>query len=334
MAVCYRVEEPDDLGRMFAAHDLFSSLVNALFGRTLGPDDDYYAAPWAFLPDRSRDVGHVVFTCRVPWLHGRPPRGGHLRRAREVMVRECADATMVPRVGTAEAVQDWLRLDECDVHAFTADGCYPSARDVSRRLEDDAVRVTCGAMGWEVPDDWREERRREGEYWCVGDVFDLSAAAPRDASGSGRDGAGAGGNNKRMRFSPEQEERPLASLVSHSDGGGGHEEEGDADRGRPTRDTIDPYATLIPPLQCRRQPGAILRPPRLDRGSHGHGDCESCDSDDDRNIENLLDAFYDEDARVVEDRPSGSGYEYVVDPRHGDSFYDRASGDDDGQIEV
>mmetsp|Transcript_15746 Transcript_15746/g.33266 ORF Transcript_15746/g.33266 Transcript_15746/m.33266 type:complete len:404 (-) Transcript_15746:201-1412(-) len=95
MAICFRVETNSDLSKIFAAHDLHSSILSDLFGRVLTPEDDYYTSPWAFLPVIMEDDdyddggdggdgdvgdgiggrgvvggGFIVMTCRVPWLHG------------------------------------------------------------------------------------------------------------------------------------------------------------------------------------------------------------------------------------------------------------------------
>ena len=76
MALAFRITNPADIPRLFASHDEYCSILNELFERTLTPHDDYYTAPWAFMPtggdddDDDDDGGYIIFTCRVPWTHG------------------------------------------------------------------------------------------------------------------------------------------------------------------------------------------------------------------------------------------------------------------------
>jgi hypothetical protein len=141
---------------------IVSFFVHGEQERALTPKDDYYTAPFCFLQNH-RNGELLVFTCRVPWLHGNPfgapDRAHHRAHAwmREKGTREG------PHLGTVEAFAATLDLDERRVHAFTPDGCYPALEDITRGLEDRAVEVTCAAMGWARPEDWRRARAKLSE---------------------------------------------------------------------------------------------------------------------------------------------------------------------------
>lgn len=209
---------------MFAAYDIYSSIINDLFGRVLTPDDDFFTAPFCFMPE-SEYGGFIVMTCQVPWLHGHGHIPGtsqkqddwreqHFQRAREMM-REYSPDIISPFVEKGpERMQYFLMLDEEDIFTFTKDGCYPGKDDISQALEDKAVKVTCEAMGWEIPTNWRQERERERAVWRVEDAFDL---AEHDANK-----VNEMGDNKRMKYSID----PYATLISRE--GGEHEEEKDS----------------------------------------------------------------------------------------------------------
>lgn len=128
--------------------------------------------------------GFLVFTCQVPWLHGNPAwRGGsnnsnsdhppwnsnnhHLEQQQRAHVQakewmEEQGALKAPHIGTVEEFQSAtnLNLNEWSVHTFTVDGGYPTAEDISQYLEDKAIVVTCSAMGWAVPENWRAIRKK------------------------------------------------------------------------------------------------------------------------------------------------------------------------------
>ncbi|KAL9189454.1 hypothetical protein ACHAXT_009129 [Thalassiosira profunda] len=211
MALLYKIHNPDDFGKVFAAHDQYCSFLNELFGRMLTPEDDYYTAPFCFLP--TSDIsGFVVFTCRVPWLHGHGARGkradSNFAHAR-YQVKECGfDPEDVPYVlPSVEKIHDHFSCGEEDIYTFTGDGCYPSKKDITPALEDRSVEVTCEAMGWDAPDDWRGMRELERADRFVVDVYDLELGGsntnvPREE----------GSDNKRMKYSPG----PYQALVSGS----------------------------------------------------------------------------------------------------------------------
>lgn len=167
MALAFWVDaKPGGIVAAMCAHDEYLSLFSYYFaGKTqymMTPDDDFYTAPFCFMPKHRRG-GFMVFTTQVPWLHGNPL--GETERAhdkaRETM--ENRGKHDKPYLGTVEKFMLDLGLKERDIFTFTSDGCYPSKRDISQALEDRAVEVTCAAMDWKVPQNWRQVRKKEVE---------------------------------------------------------------------------------------------------------------------------------------------------------------------------
>mmetsp|Transcript_19113 Transcript_19113/g.40291 ORF Transcript_19113/g.40291 Transcript_19113/m.40291 type:complete len:242 (-) Transcript_19113:275-1000(-) len=167
MALAFWVDSrPDGVAAAFAAHDeylsIFSYFANGQTKYMMTPNDQFYTAPFCYMP-KSRKGGFIVFTCQVPWLHGNPlgesERAHH--RAHEYM--ELKGKYDVPHLGTVEKFMTTLGLKERDIFTFTNDGCYPTKRDISEALEDKAVEVTCAAMGWDIPQNWRIVRKKESE---------------------------------------------------------------------------------------------------------------------------------------------------------------------------
>ena len=190
MALAFYINGPDDIAHAFAAHDEYLAIFTHYYFRSrkgeenvraLRPDvDDYYSAPYCFLSWKDggsstrTDGGFVVFACMVPYLHGNPwtrenveyqtmddgTRAHH--QAREWMKLKGTFKGRTPHVGTVEKFQTEMKLGYNDggVYTFTADGGYPTCMDVSSSLEDDAVSVTCSAMGWKIPINWRDVRKR------------------------------------------------------------------------------------------------------------------------------------------------------------------------------
>lgn len=160
----------------------------------LTPEDDYYPAPYAFMPQRDNagrsTAGFLVFTNMVPWQDGfGSPQGQHdsdMRlhaQARRYMEKKSKFDH--PHVGTVEKFMSSLKLNEGDYAAFTPDGCYPTMDEVCQSLgkcisfqlsysfrsfstpaaicitiktEDKAVTISCEFMGWQVPQNWRLKR--------------------------------------------------------------------------------------------------------------------------------------------------------------------------------
>lgn len=201
MALAFWVDgRPDGVAAAFAAHDEYTAIFGYFFRggedktRPLTPADAFFTAPCCFLP-KHRDGGFIIFTPGVPWLHGNPfenlrERAHH--RAHEWMRdRGRAEA---PHLGTLEVFQRTLKLEEGDVYTFTEDGAYPATADVNCALEDRAVAVTCAAMGWPAPADWRGARARLAETHGL-PLLDLAdwekraaaAVPPRPESGARAD---------------------------------------------------------------------------------------------------------------------------------------------------
>ena len=173
MALAFRIKDPDDFGILFSAYDEYTSILNSLFGRVLTPDDDYYTAPWSFMPQA--DNGFIIFTCNVPWYHNDTSkrciskevplehRKDYFMKAKQIMKNnwryEQNRKGDIPYVLNAEEIQfKQLELYEKEIITFTSDGCYPDKNDISQELEETAVIETCLAMGWQIPLDWREQR--------------------------------------------------------------------------------------------------------------------------------------------------------------------------------
>ena len=89
------------------------------------PDDDFYTAPFCFMP-KNRKGGFIVFTAQVVWLHGNPlgesERAHH--KAHEYM--ELKGKYDPPHLGTVEKFMTTLGLKERNIFTFTSDGCYPT----------------------------------------------------------------------------------------------------------------------------------------------------------------------------------------------------------------
>mmetsp|Transcript_13580 Transcript_13580/g.29531 ORF Transcript_13580/g.29531 Transcript_13580/m.29531 type:complete len:376 (+) Transcript_13580:221-1348(+) len=372
MALAFRVSHPDDFARMFAAYDEYSSIINDLFGRVLTPDDDFYTAPWCFMPDGDCG-GFVVFTAQVPWLHGhghvlgthrdtQNSREQHFQRASRRM-RDCAvcHPEDIPCVEMGpEKMQLLMELDDDDIFTFTKDGCYPGKDDISQALEDIAVKVTCEAMGWEMPPDWRQERERQSRMRCVEEVFDLVEHDAKKTNGTG--------GNKRKRCTIID---PYAALNSRQ---GGEQEEmkgcfhdsHDVEHGRDEQQmnhSIEPYSTLI-----SRESGEHEEKKDAFHESHDmeHGSDEqqmnhpidpygtSISRERGEHEEKMdsfhehshvgyerfqqqhVDTFYDEDSNVIDEnenhRHSRVGYENVEQQQNGDTFYDGIDENKDGRV--
>jgi len=187
MALAFYINGPDDIAHAFAAHDEYLAIFTHYYFRSrkedvraLRPDvDDYYSAPYCFLSwkdggSSTRDGGFLVFACMVPYLHGNPwtrenveyqtmddgTRAHH--QAGEWMKQKGTFKGRTPHVGTVEKFQTEMKLGYNDggVYTFTADGGYPTWKDVSESLEDGAVGVICSAMKWKVPTHWRGVRKQ------------------------------------------------------------------------------------------------------------------------------------------------------------------------------
>ena len=128
----------------------------------LSPEDNYYTAPYCFMPKKRNDkrfnggfVGEIflkidvlihlnfnllisfstVFTCQVPWTAGNGKSEEELKA--HIMAKDWMDkkgSHKAPHVGSVERFQEDLGLGEEELYCFTADGCYPSKEDVCQGL--------------------------------------------------------------------------------------------------------------------------------------------------------------------------------------------------------
>ena len=172
MALAFSVNGPDDIAHAFAAHDEYLAIFTHFYFRSqrgenlraLRPDiDDYYSAPYCFLPRRnnsnrpsnSSGSGFLVFTCMVPYVHGNPAwsysRGNnnnnnnanqqqHHRahyQAKEWMEENCTRNSKLkaPHIGSVEEFSSSTSLNlgcEFSIITFTNDGGYPTWKHVSQ----------------------------------------------------------------------------------------------------------------------------------------------------------------------------------------------------------
>lgn len=223
MALAFRIKDPDEFGILFSAYDEYTSILNSLFGRVLTPDDDYYTAPWCFMPT-SEHGGFIVFTCQVPWYHNDTSkrcivknvdydrRENYFESALQIMKNnwyfdeEYDRRSDVPFVGLHDRIIKRFDLDEEDIITFTNDGCHPDKDDISQSLEELAVIETCSAMGWQIPLDWREERKQWTKGRCKHQnirpmVFDLAAYdAAKEKAQSASQLDDEDDSHKRMKY--------------------------------------------------------------------------------------------------------------------------------------
>jgi len=165
MAVAFRVDKADDIAKIFAANDeLLSQMYHHSEELELAASDmkDVFTMPFAFLPTK-KEGGYLLFTLKVPWIN----------EAHKVVARQMRDdgCEVVPICNnTTEECQQILKLDEEDVFTFTKDGSYPDANDDLTKLEDRAVTVICGVMGWKLPKakTWHKIRDEISEERCLG----------------------------------------------------------------------------------------------------------------------------------------------------------------------
>ena len=176
MALAFYVDNPDALAKAFAAHDEYMAVLTYFVRgknskcRMLTPDgDDYYSAPFCFMPKHlpppgggagvdngngsngngngngsnrgggggrgGGGTGYLVFTSQVPWLHGNPKsdRNERAHYQAEDWMRDRGGLDP-PFIGTVEDFQHKMGLGEGGVHAFTSDGCYPACDEISQAL--------------------------------------------------------------------------------------------------------------------------------------------------------------------------------------------------------
>lgn len=309
-------------------------------------------------------------TAQVPWLHasGRVESGKTWKyqyfQIATTRMKQCsmyANSRLedIPYVEMGpERMQKFMCLEEHEIYTFTKDGNYPDKEDVGRDLEDMAVKVTCKALGWEIPSNWREERERQSKMRCIEEVFDLTRW---DAMKRGEmvDLEGGSGNNKRMRYTVDSHDAALNAACRDSgsgdDGDEDDEEKKDSFHDNHHHDTrvqqqqdshveqqqqqqmsysIDAYDTIIP-LDSKKK-NASKRDSFHER--YEEFEPESHDYDDDTGV-------IDENEQDQHCPVLGYGYEYVEQQyeyenvhqqqqQHNDSFYDESTnviGEDDNE---
>ncbi|KAL7527920.1 hypothetical protein ACHAXR_002191 [Thalassiosira sp. AJA248-18] len=172
MALAFFVDgrQQDCLATAFAAHDEYLSVLGFFVNgpktkKCMTPENDFYSAPFCFMPKNKKE-GFLVFTTQVPWLQDHLRDGrlveteaerAHHAKAHDWQERE--GRFKAPHLGSVEQFQRILSLRERDIFTFTSTGCYPTKEEISQSLEDTAVKVTCAAMGWKIPSDWRQIRK-------------------------------------------------------------------------------------------------------------------------------------------------------------------------------
>ncbi|KAL7490177.1 hypothetical protein ACHAW6_015912 [Cyclotella cf. meneghiniana] len=171
MAVAFRINRPSDLASIFAAHDEFISILADARGDFPREEmAEVYTAPFCFMPGRFKDRGDeggwLFFTPRVPWTHD-----VHIHAVNEM---KRSGFKLISIEKSVESCQDMLRLREGNVYTFTKHGGYPRIEDnVGPALDEEAVRITCAAMGWKVPKDWQDRRLELCHQHCINRVLNI-----------------------------------------------------------------------------------------------------------------------------------------------------------------
>jgi hypothetical protein len=122
---------------------------------------EVYTSPFCIMPgrykDRQDDGGWIMFTPVVPWTHEvhaeavkKMKRGGYKMISIEKSVEYC---------------QDVCKLRDATLFTFTKHGGYPRIEEdnIGWILDTEAVKITCAALGWEIPGDWQEMRYELGQ---------------------------------------------------------------------------------------------------------------------------------------------------------------------------
>mmetsp|Transcript_27991 Transcript_27991/g.44008 ORF Transcript_27991/g.44008 Transcript_27991/m.44008 type:complete len:328 (-) Transcript_27991:149-1132(-) len=185
MALAYPISNVKDLIHAFAAKDEFISALSFYLHNQdyyiMDPNDDYYVAPYCFMPTNKQhhrqrvvvdshhnnhpSAGFLVFSSMAPFIK----KDAH-DDTQNLLERDGYHPT--PHIDTIEKFQKSLHLAEHEIYTFTTDGCVPTADDVSQELEDTAIRVVCDLMRWRYPVDWRV--RRSAVECLFGPVLDLA----------------------------------------------------------------------------------------------------------------------------------------------------------------
>ncbi|EJK62741.1 hypothetical protein THAOC_16635 [Thalassiosira oceanica] len=165
MALAFEVSDSKEIAYAIAAHDEYLSyLAFAISDRdnewTIDPTHEFYSLPYCLMR-RAKDLAVLIFTPQVPWLSGNPQveeTQCHRRAQQWQKKHGNFDPPEIDR--TVEELQDQLKVGEADMFTFTKGGYYPQEYDTG--LEIKAFNVSCAVMGWKIPSNWQDWRRREG----------------------------------------------------------------------------------------------------------------------------------------------------------------------------
>lgn len=175
MALAMRVTKSSDFAVIFAAHDVFISILAGARNRFPREEmTEVYTAPFVYLHaqfKRSNDEGGwIIFTPMTPWPHELHYLA--LNQLKRLGIKICSVEKSV------EACQEMLKHDDDTISIFTTHGGYPRIEDIGLSLDERAVRITCAAAGWKYPEDFQEkrieivkQRYRGVEYITVGDFL-------------------------------------------------------------------------------------------------------------------------------------------------------------------
>lgn len=170
MALAFRVSQPSDMAVVFAAHDIFLSvLTEARDGFPREEMAEVYTAPFAFMHGRFKrpddEGGWMLFTPIVPWTH----EVHHI--AVEEMKRSIKISCSVEK--SVENVQEILKHVEDTICIFPTHRGYPRINDIGPNLDERAVRFTCASMQWNVPKDWQERRTELTEQRGIPNIINV-----------------------------------------------------------------------------------------------------------------------------------------------------------------
>ena len=127
--------------------------------------DDFYTAPYELLR-KDNGTAFIVFTCYKT-------RSPHYEASDEMG----EDAPLVaPGSIHMREIFDVKEKDQFKFREYA----WSMGNDVNAALEDNAVEVTCKAMGWEVPTNWREVRTKQSIARRAGlaPIWDLVTDSP------------------------------------------------------------------------------------------------------------------------------------------------------------
>ena len=187
MVFVYSIDSPADIVRAFIDNDdLLSRVLNHV---NEYPDEyehcqqalmkELYVAPFCFVRHQPRSYygrktyqddgdpqGFLVLMPMVPWYNnihkGMIDEMEHERRRCNVTeIVHCVE----------QFLDEYLKLGGTSVHTITKDGYYPTPKGVQEEdLYEKAIHISCSAMGWNVPANWRQ--------WHIESLTQLGIKAP------------------------------------------------------------------------------------------------------------------------------------------------------------